>query len=197
MKKILLALLALSLTTLTFLHTSTQTAAAAEGDDTVIEAYRGYLAASSTRLPRSTSSALTVRIRQFSTAEETAEISALLTKGRTGAVQSWLGEKELGTLQIGDALPEPIGAAWSYSDEQGRHLVVLAPRAVSIHEIFGNHLRTIYPYTVAQIDFPENGQASGEFNFATRLRVDRGGQVHYDPLTVLPVRILGVRSLAG
>jgi hypothetical protein len=201
MKKLLLSLLALSLGGTAVLSTSLRAeaapGAAPEGDAHVTEAYRGYLAAPSYRLPNSISSAITLRIEQFSTPEETAEITALLARGHTGAVQSWLGERALGTLQIGDALAEPIGAAWSYSDENGRHLVVVAPRAVSIREIFGPRLRAIYPYTVAQFDLLPNGSGSGEFSFATRLRVDRGGHLGYDPLAVLPVRILGVRPLRG
>lgn len=181
-----------------FFNVATISASAATGADKAeIESFRGYLATPAYRMPRLISSAVTLRIDCFSSDDETEQISALLGKGKPNAAQSLLGERRVGTLQIGDALPEPVAGAWSFSDELGRHIVVLAARPISMREIFGNRRSSDYPYTVAQIDVEEDGHGSGELSLAARLKVDETGHLEYNPLSVIPLRILGVRRLVG
>ena len=167
------------------------------GNTSYLEAYQGTVAGLTHRLPRLMSSSIKVRINRFSTEDETQTISSLLEKKTPEALQNWLGDRLLGTVQIGETLPQPIAAAWSFEDDAGRHLVIVVPRPISIREVFQNRRSVDYPYTVAQLDLEADGHGSGELNAAARLRVAIDGSIEFNPLGVIPLRILNLRPLEG
>lgn len=177
-----------------FIHGERASATDASGAKS-IESYVGVVVGPRERLPRTFSSLLTVRIERFTTEQESEKIAAMLAKNQFEALRTWPKDGPIGTLQLGDRLPDPIAAAWSYDDEHGRHIVVVVPRTLSIREIFQGRRSVQYPYTVAQLDLEEDGHGSGELVAAARLRLGEDGGIEYNPLGVIPLRILGLRPL--
>jgi hypothetical protein len=136
-----------------------------------------------------------VRIQRYTDPDETSRFAEILDKKGPDGLRSFLGgpERQVGTVQIGGRLAQPIAAAWKTQTANGEHLVLVVPRDVSIREVFGNRMTTDYPYTIVELDVRPDGRGSGDLLATARLKPGKDGGLEYQDLRPLPIRILNVQ----
>ncbi len=100
-------------------------------------AYRAFIPSPEGRYPRSAGSWIEVRINNFTTEREARSIVDMYNDGDELPLRRVLGNRNIGTLQIGDRLAQPLAAAWRIRDLSGEHLVLLVPRDAAVRDLFG------------------------------------------------------------
>lgn len=104
--------------------------------DGVRAAYRGFLVSEDGRYPRQAGSWIEVRINNFTTEREARAIIDMYNQRDGRPLRHVLGNRDIGSLRIGDRMAQPLAAAWRIRDLSGEHLVLLVPRDPAVRELF-------------------------------------------------------------
>jgi hypothetical protein len=134
-----------------------------------------------------------IQIDRYTSPQETQKLAALVARKGQDELRNVLGGQELGTVRIGSRLGQPIAAAWKTQNGPNEKLVLVVPRNVSIREVFGNRLSADYPYTIVELDLGPDGRGEGDLIATAKLKAGRDGNLEYQDLRRLPIRILNVQ----
>jgi hypothetical protein len=128
-------------------------------------AYRGFLVSEDGRYPRQAGSWIEIRINNFTTEREARAIIDMYNERDDRPLRHVLGNRDIGSLQIGDRRAQPLAAAWRIRDMSGEHLVLLVPRDPAVRELFPDR-------------YDRNGRDRGRYD--ARSRYDRDRSNRYD-----------------
>jgi len=167
--------------------------AAAVPDQTL--SYQGWLVDPFSRLPRTASLAVTIRIDRLTSDDDAKRLADLVSARGPRALGPALEELEVGRLSIGDRYMMPISYARRVRHDDGEHLILIAQRAISFREIFRSSRSKDYPYTAIELDLDETGRGSGELIAAARFLPRQDGTVDIDTLQFIAARLMSVRQV--
>lgn len=138
---------------------------------------------------------LTIRLDRLSDDNVAAEISAFAEAGQIAALLETLSHSYVGRLEVNGRAGIPIAYARKFSDATGEHLVLIAQRAISLHDFQRVWPTYQYPLSVLQIDLDGDGHGTGEMAVAARIRLGDNGELELDRLELAPSRLVAVRRL--
>lgn len=177
---------------------ATGTAGGPSAEQTAAEAaltgrYSGILMDVGNVLPRTGAERLTVWVDRLTSPEELQSFADAPASARQDALRDALAGLEVGRVRVGHGASYPVSAALAHQGDGGMwHLVLVIARPINIGEVFGGTRSLDYPFSVIELDLPDDGEGSGELNVAARVSFSAAGQVSVEDLAVQPVRILGV-----
>jgi hypothetical protein len=145
--------------------------------------------------PRSSTQSLRIRVRDVSELAQSSYLADIYQrKGEAGLEQALFG-RDVGFVQFGDRLPEPIAAAFVSDVDGNRHLTLLSERNISPREIWGSRRSAGYRFRVIEVDLDATNHGSGTMFGAARFRKDKSGDITAQNLGILPWRIMNLKPL--
>jgi len=146
---------------------------------------------------RTSSLPITIRLDRLTTGEEDEAVATAARSGKENVLRDALRRNFVGRIEINGRLGDPISYATRTVDQDGTHLLLIAPRALSPREIFRGWWSVDYPFVVVELDLRPDGTGSGHFYAATRIRTRKDGDIALTDLFFFPSRLMAVKTVAG
>jgi hypothetical protein len=146
--------------------------------------------------PHATTETLRIQIREISPQSEADRLGDVLNReGQTG-LEKALEHRDVGFVQFGQRLPEPLAAAFVTDFDNGRHVMLVSERPLGLREVWGGLRSESYRFRMIELDLDDNNHGSGSMLPAARFSVN-DGQVIAENYGVWPWRLLNVRPANG
>ncbi len=118
--------------------------------------------------------------------------NALATKGPDGLREA-MWDLEKGWVRIGDSLGYPIAVVVTTRlEDGGRRIVLFADRPILFFETWRSTRSRDYPFSYFDIKLDKDGNGSGEFFPAARVKMADGAVV-IENFGIQPAKLLGAR----
>jgi hypothetical protein len=144
---------------------------------------------------RLTATLVDIAVTRWSTDEERQRLLGILVEGGQDKLLKALRDlPRVGTIKTPDSLAYALQYARRIpTDDGGERIVLVTDRDISFWEAV-NQTRTLdYPFMVIELRLDARGRGEGKMTVATKLSVDRDGQIVLENYGSQPVRLGSVK----
>ena len=133
-------------------------------------------------------------ITRWSTDAERQQLrNILVEKGQDKLLRALQSIPRVGTMKTPDTLSYDLHYARSTREGDEDHVVLVTDRPIAMWEQ-ANFTRTLqYPFTVIEMHIDPSGRGEGKITVATKITVDKSGQIVLENYSSQPVRLTNVR----
>jgi hypothetical protein len=138
---------------------------------------------------------LTLRVNNYSTADDAERLNAALRSGGQDDLLSALTRLDAGRIAVGNNVGLTANAVFaSPTAEGGTKLIVLFERNVRLFELRYGTRSSDYRFGYAEIYLDARGRGEGTFIPAAKVRLEGNNNWVVEDFGAFPARIMGVRS---
>jgi hypothetical protein len=140
----------------------------------------------------------TLRIDSYTSDDEVLRLTRLLRDGKQDALLDVIGNRRLGTIQIGTNIGQDINAVWVSVGEEGeRKITALSKRWVGFFERRRGTRSIDYPFTYVELFIDERGRGDGGLIPAAKVRALSDKTIEVENFGIYPARLTNVKRRGG
>jgi hypothetical protein len=136
----------------------------------------------------------TMRITSYTPDDEVLRLTRLLQDSKQDALLDVIGNRKLGTIQIGTNIGQDINAVWVSTGEEGeRKITALSKRWVGFFERRRGTRSIDYPFTYVEIFVDERGRGDGGLIPAAKVRALGDKTIEVENFGIYPARLTNIK----
>jgi hypothetical protein len=136
----------------------------------------------------------TMRITSYTPDDEVLRLTRLLQDSKQDALLDVIGNRKLGTIQIGTNIGQDINAVWVSTGEEGeRKITALSKRWVGFFERRRGTRSIDYPFTYVELFVDERGRGDGGLIPAAKVRALGDKTIEVENFGIYPARLTNIK----
>jgi hypothetical protein len=136
----------------------------------------------------------TMRINSYTPDDEVLRLTRLLQDSKQDALLDVIGNRKLGTIQIGTNIGQDINAVWVSTGEEGeRKITALSKRWVGFFERRRGTRSIDYPFTYVELFVDERGRGDGGLIPAAKVRALGDKTIEVENFGIYPARLTNIK----
>jgi len=135
-----------------------------------------------------------MRINSYTPDDEVLRLTRLLQDSKQDALLDVIGNRKLGTIQIGTNIGQDINAVWVSTGEEGeRKITALSKRWVGFFERRRGTRSIDYPFTYVELFVDERGRGDGGLIPAAKVRALGDKTIEVENFGIYPARLTNIK----